>query len=107
MRDLRRLGLIVRMDVALVGALCLMSTVSMNSMERTWEIGVMWSICVTPNNIRKLVMAEGLITALLNILIAFSLSLPLSFYTGVEPISIFELRYESRRPLLNFIGGPQ
>ena len=68
--------------MALIGALGLMSSMSMNIMERTREIGVMRAIGATPNKIRRLVMVEGLVTGLISIFLAFGLSLPLSYYIG-------------------------
>jgi len=68
--------------MALVGTLGLMSTMSMNILERTREIGVMRAIGATPNKIRNLVVWEGLFTGALSILIAIILSLILSTVLG-------------------------
>jgi putative ABC transport system permease protein len=68
--------------MAIVGILGLMSTMSMNVMERTREIGVMRAIGATPRKIRNLVTWEGFVIGVLSIFIAFGLSLLLSFYVG-------------------------
>ena len=68
--------------MAIVGTLGLMSTMSMNVMERTREIGVMRAIGATPEKIRNLIVWEGLTIGALSILAAFILSLFLSTYLG-------------------------
>jgi putative ABC transport system permease protein len=68
--------------MGIVGILGLMSTMSMNIMERTREIGVMRAIGATPKKIRNLVTWEGFVIGAMSILIAFGLSLLLSFYMG-------------------------
>lgn len=68
--------------MALVGTLGLMSTVSMNVLERTREIGVMRAIGATPVKIRNLIVWEGLTIGVISIVIAFLTSLLLSWYMG-------------------------
>ena len=68
--------------MALVGTLGLMSTMSMNILERTREIGVMRALGATPDKIRNLVVWEGLFIGALSIFIAIILSLILSSYMG-------------------------
>jgi putative ABC transport system permease protein len=68
--------------MAVVGTLGLMSTMSMNILERTREIGVMRAIGATPKKIRNLVIWEGLFTGALSIFIAILFALILSTYLG-------------------------
>lgn len=68
--------------MAFVGILGLMSTVSMNVLERTREIGVMRAIGATPRKIKNLIVWEGLIISGLSLLISIVLSLGLSTYMG-------------------------
>lgn len=68
--------------MALVGAIGLMSTMSMSVLERTREIGIMRAIGATPRKIRNLIVWEGLLIGFISILIAFALSLLLSTYMG-------------------------
>ncbi len=68
--------------MAVVGTLGLTSTISMNVLERTREIGVMRAIGATPKKIRRLIVAEGLIIGVLSIAMAFILSLVLSHFLG-------------------------
>jgi putative ABC transport system permease protein len=68
--------------MALVGTLGLTSTISMNVLERTREIGVMRAIGATPKTIRKLIVSEGFIIGFISIVIAFLLSLIQSFAMG-------------------------
>ncbi|NOS91917.1 MAG: FtsX-like permease family protein [Cyclobacteriaceae bacterium] len=68
--------------MALVGTLGLMSTMSMNILERTREIGTMRAIGATPATINKLIILEGMLIGSLSLIISFVLSLALSSYMG-------------------------
>jgi putative ABC transport system permease protein len=68
--------------MALVGSLGLASTMSVNVLERTRELGVMRAIGATPARIGRLVIGEGLATGALSLLLSFLLSLPLSLAIG-------------------------
>lgn len=67
---------------ALVGTLGLMSTMSMNLLERTRELGVMRAIGATPGAICGLAVMEALIIAALSLVPALALSLPTSAFLG-------------------------
>jgi putative ABC transport system permease protein len=68
--------------MAIVGTLGLTSTISMNVLERTREIGVMWAIGATPKTIKSLIVWEGITIGVLSILIAFLVSIVLSYFMG-------------------------
>jgi putative ABC transport system permease protein len=68
--------------MAVVGTLGLTSTISMNVLERTREIGVMRAIGATPKKIRSLIVSEGLIIGLLSMVLAFVVSIALSYFMG-------------------------
>jgi putative ABC transport system permease protein len=68
--------------MALVGTLGLLSTISMNVLERTREIGVMRALGATPKKIRNIIVWEGLTIGALSILFAFAVSVLLSYYMG-------------------------
>jgi putative ABC transport system permease protein len=68
--------------MAVVGTLGLTSTISMNVLERTREIGVMRAIGATPKKIRSLIVSEGLIIGVLSIVLAFVVSIALSYFMG-------------------------
>jgi putative ABC transport system permease protein len=68
--------------MAVVGTCGLMSTMSMNLIERTRELGVMRAIGATPAAVSRLVIFEGLICAAFSLVFAFAFSVPLSAYLG-------------------------
>jgi putative ABC transport system permease protein len=68
--------------MAIVGTLGLTSTISMNVLERTREIGVMRAIGATPKKIKNLIIFEGIAIGLLSVLIAFAASVALSYFMG-------------------------
>jgi putative ABC transport system permease protein len=68
--------------MALVGTLGLMSTMSMNILERTREIGVMRAIGATPAKIKNLIVWEGFFIGAISFFLAVALSLILSTYLG-------------------------
>jgi putative ABC transport system permease protein len=68
--------------MAVVGTLGLTSTISMNVLERTREIGVMRAIGATPKKIRNLIVSEGLIIGVISIVLAFVISIALSYFMG-------------------------
>jgi putative ABC transport system permease protein len=68
--------------MAVVGSFGLMSAISMNVLERTREIGVMRAIGATPRHIRRLIVWEGLTIGVISIVVAFLLSLALSYFMG-------------------------
>lgn len=67
---------------ALVGGLGLLSTQSISVMERRREIGILRSMGARPALIRRLVITEGLLTALLSLPLSYLLSWPLTLALG-------------------------
>jgi len=74
--------LVVAILITLVGALGLTSTMSMNILERTREIGVMRAIGATNPIIMRMVIAEGLMVGLFSGGLGSLLSLPVSQVLG-------------------------
>jgi putative ABC transport system permease protein len=68
--------------MAIVGTLGLTSTISMNVLERTREIGVMRAIGGTPKVIKRLIVWEGLTIGVFSVLVAFIVSIALSYFMG-------------------------
>ena len=83
--------------IAFVGGLGLTSTMSLNVMERTREIGVMRSLGATNGSIRSIVITEGLLIAFASWLIALPLSLPISFgFSYLLGVALFEFPLDFR-----------
>jgi len=64
--------------LAVVGALGLTGTMSLNVLERTREIGVMRAIGATNRAIRQIVIVEGIVIVLLSWVLGTILSIPLT-----------------------------
>ncbi len=65
--------------LAVVGGLGLASTMSLNVIERTREIGVMRAIGAANGSVRNVVLAEGLVIGLLSWFFGAVLAFPISF----------------------------
>jgi len=65
--------------IVVVGGLGLMSTMSMNVLERTREIGILRSIGATNGDIYRLVVFEGMMIGVISWALAAVASLPLTF----------------------------
>jgi len=64
--------------VALVGALGLAGTMSLNVLERTREIGVMRALGAWGGAVRAIVISEGMLVGLMSWLLAIPLAVPIS-----------------------------
>ncbi len=67
---------------AVVGGLGLASTLGLNVLERTREIGILRSLGAQSKVIRRMVILEGVATSLLSFALAVPLSVPLSLVLG-------------------------
>ena len=64
--------------IALIGALGLMSTMSINVLERTREIGVLRAIGASNWDIQSIVIVEGVLIALISWVLSLALSFPIT-----------------------------
>jgi putative ABC transport system permease protein len=71
--------LIMACLIAAVGGLGLTSTMSLNVMERTREIGVMRAIGAADGDIQKIVVTEGVVIGLLSWALGVILSIPITY----------------------------
>jgi len=76
--------LVMAVLIALVGGLGLTSTMSMNVIERTREIGVMRAIGAANRSIMLIVLVEGMLIGVLSWILGALLSLPIS--TGLNNV---------------------
>ena len=68
--------------IALVGGLGLMSTMSMNVLERTRELGVMRAIGASDGDVVQMVVVEGLLIGLISWGLGTALAVPISQVLG-------------------------
>ena len=78
------IGFMLFMSVllAVVGGLGLTSTMSLNILERTREIGVMRAIGSSNGSVRGIVITEGILIGLISWLLAVPLGIPVSLGFG-------------------------
>ncbi len=72
----------IALIMGIVGSIGLWSAMSMNVLERTRELGVMHAIGATPRAVRRIVVMEGVLTAVISCLLAILLSAPLTILIG-------------------------
>ncbi|MGD9146093.1 MAG: ABC transporter permease [Anaerolineae bacterium] len=83
--------LVMAVLLAVVGAIGLMGTMSLNVLERTREIGVMRAIGASDGAILKIVIVEGVLIGLMSWLLGTILALPLSrLLSDAVGVSIFQ-----------------
>ncbi len=71
--------LIMAILTAIVGAMGLTGTMSMNVMERTREIGIMRAIGADDRAVMRTVLAEGLVIGFISFVLAIFLSIPFTY----------------------------
>ena len=71
--------LIMAVQIAAVGGLGLMGTMSMNVLERTREIGVLRAVGAARGAILRLVIVEGMVIGLLSWILAVVVTIPMTF----------------------------
>jgi putative ABC transport system permease protein len=71
--------LIMAVLTAIVGAMGLTGTMSMNVMERTREIGIMRAIGADDRAVMRTVIAEGLVIGFISFVLAIFLSIPFTY----------------------------
>ena len=98
------LMLLMAILAAVVGSIGLMSTMSINVIERGREIGVMRSTGATSTNIAGIFVAEGVLVGVLSWLIAAPLSYPGARLFSHAVGSAFELPVDFSYPLSGLVG---
>jgi len=81
--------IIMSVLVVIVGGLGLATTMSINVMERTREIGIMRAIGASTYSLTGIIVTEGLIIGVLSWLISLAVSLPLSKFASYNFGMIF------------------
>jgi len=68
--------------IVIVGGLGLATTMSIQVIERTREIGVMRAIGASSHNLLKIISIEGLVVGIVSWILAAILAVPISKYVG-------------------------
>jgi len=83
--------LIMAMLTAIVGAMGLAGTMSMNVLERTREIGIMRAIGATDFEIIRMVLVEGLMIGLISFALSIVVAIPFTYLlSGIVSRATFE-----------------
>ena len=83
--------LIMAVLTAVVGAMGLAGTMSMNVLERTREIGIMRAIGATDAEIIKMVLVEGLMIGLISFVLSILIAIPFTYLlSGIVSRATFE-----------------
>jgi putative ABC transport system permease protein len=88
--------------IAVVGALGLMGTMSINVMERTREIGVLRAIGASSWDIQSIVIVEGIVIGLISWIISILLSIPI---TSVLTTGVGMQFWQSPMPFVYNLSG--
>lgn len=83
--------LIMAVLTAIVGAMGLTGSMSMNVLERTREIGIMRAIGADDRAVMRTVIAEGFVIGFISFALAIALSIPFTYLLSyIVSVSIFE-----------------
>ena len=96
--------IIMSILVVIVGGLGLATTISINTLERTREIGVMRSIGASPRSLTVVIVTEGIFIGILSWFVSMALSWPLSRYVSYSfGIIFFEAPLEFAVSIPGFV----
>jgi len=87
--------------VVLVGGLGLTSTLTLNVIERTRELGILGAIGATPRALSRYIVFEGVLMGLLSWCIAIVLAVPVTYFIGTVAGRMFH------KTGLDFLMSPQ
>jgi len=88
--------------IAVIGSVGLASTMSINVLERTREIGVMRALGASSWSIQSIVIVEGVVVGLISWVISILLSVPI---TGVMAVGVGQLMFQKSLSVVYGLNG--
>lgn len=96
--------IIMSLLVVLVGGLGLATTISINAMERTREIGIMRTVGASTHSLTGIIVSEGIIVGLISWFVSLILAWPLSSFVSYNfGMIFFEAPLEFKASGLGFV----